>query len=136
MEPDFPFDFIVYGTPPSLQRKGSRGKAEWKQAVKEACAPLLPEMHFATSRPLAVTLYYFPDGEMEGDIDNIVKLTLDALSKYLYKDDHQIERVVVQKFEAGRIFTFSSPSETLLECVLGDKPALYVRVSDNLEDGL
>ncbi|MGX5848228.1 RusA family crossover junction endodeoxyribonuclease [Mesorhizobium sp. PL10] len=136
MEPEFPFDFIVYGTPPSLQRKGVKGKTGWKQAVKDACAPLLPEMHFATARPLGVTLYYFPDGEMEGDIDNIVKLTLDALCKYLYQDDHQIERVVVQKFEADRVFTFSSPSATLVDCALGDKPALYIRISDNVDEGL
>lgn len=66
---------------------------------------------------------------MVGDIDNVVKLTLDAMSQHIYLDDGQVERVVVQKFEKERIFSFRDPSTTLAECLLGPKPALYIRVS-------
>lgn len=79
---------------------------------------------------MAVTLYYYPDGPMIGDIDNIIKLTLDAMSQHVYVDDEQVERVVIQKFEKGRIFAFQAPSETLVACMLGPKPALYIRVSN------
>ncbi len=41
---------------------------------------------------------------MQGDVDNIVKPILDALSKHIYNDDGQVERIWVQKFEPGRIF--------------------------------
>jgi crossover junction endodeoxyribonuclease RusA len=51
------------------------------------------------------------------------------MSRHIYVDDEQIERVVVQKFERGRVFAFSDPSETLAACVLGARPALYVRLS-------
>jgi len=50
---------------------------------------------------------------MTGDVDNIVKPILDAMTKFIYVDDQQVERVVVQKFEPDNIFTFSNPSETL-----------------------
>jgi crossover junction endodeoxyribonuclease RusA len=68
---------------------------------------------------------------MEGDIDNIVKLVLDAMSHHIYMDDAQVERVVVQKFEPGRVFGFSSPSEVLASALFAEKPVLYIRLSDN-----
>jgi crossover junction endodeoxyribonuclease RusA len=68
---------------------------------------------------------------MEGDIDNIVKLVLDAMSHHIYMDDAQVERVVVQKFEPGRVFGFSSPSEVLASAMFATKPVLYIRLSDN-----
>lgn len=135
MEPEFPLEFIVHGTPVSFQRDNSRAKTEWKELVKASSQVHLPEMHFATDRPLAVTLFYFPPEPMEGDVDNIVKLVLDALSQHVYLDDSQVERVVVQKFEPARLFRFTDPSERLIECMLGNKPALYIRLSaDPFED--
>ena len=104
LEPEFPIEFIVYGTPVSHQSDNARAKNEWKELVKEASNASLPEGHFSVDRPLAITLYYFPPEDMQGDVDNIVKLVLDALNKHIYQDDHQIERVVVQKFEPGRTF--------------------------------
>jgi len=73
---------------------------------------------------------------MEGDIDNIVKPILDALCRYIYIDDRQIERVWVQKFERDRIFQFSAPSATLSSAIEGNKPLLYVRLSDDPTEGL
>ncbi|MFI5014452.1 MAG: RusA family crossover junction endodeoxyribonuclease [Hyphomicrobiales bacterium] len=98
--------------------------------------PRLPEMHFATDRRLAITLYYYPEDRMVGDVDNIVKLTLDAMSRHIYLDDAQVERVVVQKFERDRVFSFSNPTETLAACMLGAKPALYIRLSDDPHEEL
>lgn len=84
---------------------------------------------------MAVTLFYLPDEPMQGDIDNIVKLILDALSEHIYIDDGQVERLVVQKFEPGRVFRFQQPSPTFLTALNGTKPVLYVRVSnDPVED--
>lgn len=91
-------------------------------------------MHFASAKLLSVTLFYFPDAPMEGDIDNIVKLTLDGMCKLVYLDDRQVERVVVQKFEPGRVLPFSDPSPALAACAVGQKPALYVRLSVDLQE--
>ncbi len=51
-------------------------------------------------------------------------------------DDRQVERVWVQKFEPDKIFQFSTPSATLASAIEGDKPLLYVRLSDNPTEGL
>jgi len=96
---------------------------------------VLPEGHWATRGRVAATLYYFPDTVMQGDIDNIVKPVLDALGRHIYIDDSQVERVVVQKFEPGNVFPFSTPSFTLEDAINHPKPLLYVRLSvDPFED--
>jgi crossover junction endodeoxyribonuclease RusA len=131
MELKFPIEFVVRGTPVSSQAKRPESRDQWKELVVEASKNALPEAHFATESRIAVSLFYFPGSEMQGDIDNIVKYTLDALCQHIYLDDHQVERVVVQKFEPDRIYPFDNPSAVLLEALEERGPALYVRISDD-----
>jgi crossover junction endodeoxyribonuclease RusA len=130
MEIEFPIEFLVLGTPVSAQSQNPASRAAWKDRVLNAAQNVVPQPHFASQERLAATLYYFPDGPRQGDVDNMVKLTLDALWPHIYLDDSQIERVVVQKFEPGNVFRFSNPSATLLYAITGTKPVLYVRLSD------
>ena len=130
MEPDFPIEFLVEGTPVSLQAARAESRAEWKERVRAASRKVLSEGHWATTGRIATTLFYFPDGPMEGDVDNIVKLILDALGRHIYMDDSQVERIVAQRFEPGNVFVFSAPTPTLA-ALAGPKPVLYVRVSDD-----
>ena len=132
----FPIEFIVQGTPVSLQAKRAESRMLWRERVRQASCRALPEGHFLTDVPVSVTLFYFPASEMDGDIDNIVKPVLDALCKHIYMDDRQVERVWVQKFEPGRVFEFGSPSAVLSEALAGRKPLLYVRLGDNPAEGL
>lgn len=129
MELQFPFEFVVYGTPVSHQGRNAAARDEWKDLVAKTCQACIPDATTPTFRRIGVTLFYFPDEEMTGDIDNIVKYTLDGLNGLLYQDDKQIERVAVQKFEPRRLATFTAPSRTLLNCVSGAKPALYIRIT-------
>lgn len=131
MGPHFPVEFIVDGTPVSSQTARAESREQWKARVKEASRPVLPEGHWASEGRISVTLYYFPAAAMRGDVDNIVKYVLDALCEHIYLDDAQVERVVVQKFEPGNVFGFTSPSATLQEALSRPKPVLYIRVSDN-----
>jgi crossover junction endodeoxyribonuclease RusA len=135
MELSFPIEFVVVGTPVSHQAKRAKSKAEWKDIVRTASLTALPNPHFASVDRLAVTLYYFPADAIAGDIDNIVKLVLDACARHIYVDDAQVERLVVQKFEPERLFAFSNPSERLREAGSMSAPVLYVRISnDPFED--
>lgn len=128
MEPDFPFEVVVSGTPLSSGSSANSREA-WKEEIRSASRPALPESHWLTGARMAVTLFYFPAEPMEGDIDNIIKPILDALSRHIYFDDHQVERVVVQKFEPERYYPFEGPSECLTEAIVGEKPKLYIRLS-------
>lgn len=134
MQPQFPIEFLVSSTPVSLG-SSARSKAAWKEAVQAASRPSLPEGHWLTEEPISITLFYFPAEPMEGDIDNIVKPILDSLNRHIYFDDHQVERVVVQKFEPERYFAFGDPSAALADAIAGKKPTLYIRISvDPFED--
>jgi hypothetical protein len=131
MEIDFPIEFLVNGTPVSLQSNNSKAKEQWKARVKDASSVALPKPHLASSDRLAVTIYYLPEEPMQGDIDNIVKLILDGMCKHVFVDDRQVERIVVQKFEPGNIFRFADPSSAIVQALNGEKPILYVRVSND-----
>lgn len=135
MTPALPIEFIVRGTAISLQASGQTREA-WKARIRAAGATVVPPGSWALTDRVAVTIYYFPEGEMVGDIDNIVKPILDAMSPFIYVDDRQVERVVVQKFEPERIFSFSAPSPALVDALAVEGPAVYIRVSENPHEEL
>lgn len=135
VEIEFPLEFIVAGTPVSARATNRASIRRWQAQIVAASRGVLPEGHFASRAPVAVTLYYFPATAMQGDIDNIVKPILDAMCRHIYLDDRQFERILVQKFEPGRVPGFASPTATLLAAIDHPKPLLYIRLSDNpLED--
>jgi hypothetical protein len=136
VEIEFPFEFVVEGTPVSLAARRRASIEEWKDRIVAASRCVLPEGHFATEFGLAITLYYFPSSPMQGDIDNIVKPILDAMCRHIYLDDHQVERLLIQKFEPENLFRFTSPSAVLAGALSKPKPALYIRVSDNPREDL
>jgi crossover junction endodeoxyribonuclease RusA len=127
----FPIEFTVEGTPVSFQNSRPVARNEWKARVKAASSARLPAGHGPSEGRIAATLYYFPSELMPGDIDNIVKLVLDALCEHIYVDDSQVDRVVVQRFNPGDRFGFASPSATLEEALRQQESVLYVRLSDN-----
>ncbi|MBY3050557.1 MULTISPECIES: RusA family crossover junction endodeoxyribonuclease [Rhizobium] len=129
MWPDLPFEFNVIGTPVSSQSVLAAARQEWKTRVAEAAARALPEgaWSFDEAR-LAVTLFYFPQAAMTGDIDNIVKLTLDAMIPSIYLDDSLVDRVLVQRFDPETKAAFSNPSDTLVQALGSEDPILYIRV--------
>jgi crossover junction endodeoxyribonuclease RusA len=131
VEIEFPIEFIVEGTAVSHAAKRPEAIEQWKQRVRDASRTALPEGHFAAEGAISVVLFYFPAAEMQGDVDNIVQPILNALKRYIYIDDHQVERVVVQKFEPGRVFEFNAPSRILQDALNRPKPILYVMISDD-----
>lgn len=131
MDIQFPIEFLVHGTPVSLQAKRSASREQWKERVKVASCSVIPSPHLASAERIAVTLFYLPIDSMQGDVDNIVKPILDALSRHIYIDDQQVERVLVQKFEPGNVFTFNQPTPKFAEALESDRPVLYVKISSD-----
>ncbi|TDH39400.1 RusA family crossover junction endodeoxyribonuclease [Pseudohoeflea suaedae] len=136
MEINFPIEFLVEGTPVSLQAKRSASLVEWRDRVKGASTHAIPSPHFASDERMAVTVYYFPAERMQGDIDNIVKPILDALCRHIYIDDNQVERIVVQKFEPRNVYTFSAPTSTLAQALDARPPMVYVKISTDPHEEL
>lgn len=130
LEIEFPLELLVHGTPVSLQAKLPASREEWKERVRAAARNVLPRFHFTSEERMSVTLFYFPNGDMEGDLDNIIKPILDALCALVYVDDSQVDRVVAQRFDSRNVFTFSRPTNELIDALTGTRPVLYVRVSN------
>ncbi len=135
MSPYLPIEFIVEGTAISLQASAST-IAAWKQRIRAAGEQVIESGSWAHEGRIAVTIFYFPDGQMTGDIDNIVKPILDAMTPFIYLDDHQVERVVVQKFEPDNVFSFSRPSAALATALAKAGASLYIRVTDDPHEDL
>ena len=130
----FPLEFFIEGVPVSLGAS-TRSKDRWRHCVSGAARQRqreTDELGFIDRRSLAVTVYYFANAPMEGDVDNILKPILDALIGIAYPDDSLVERVVSQKFEPDVDWVFSAPSDQLAAALDTDTPVVYVRVDDDL----
>lgn len=135
MEITFPIEFVVFGTPISLQGS-AKSKRAWKAQVKEASYDALPEGHFWFEGEVSVTIFYFPETTMEGDIDNLAKMIIDTLSGHILKSDRQVARVVIQRFNPDAIFAFSDPSDKLVEALTSEEPTVFIRVSSDVTEDL
>jgi len=130
----FPLELYVRGVPVSHQAHPP-SRERWKGMVSAAARERqlqTYELGFIDDRALAVTIFYFCNAPMIGDIDNIVKLILDSLIGVAYLDDNVVERVVVQKFEPEAAWEFLSPSDQLAAALDAPAPVVYVRVDDDL----
>ena len=90
------------------------------------------DFFFLDPRPLAVTIFYFSQAAMTGDVDNIVKPIVDGMIAVIYPDDRVLERIVVQKIEPDVNVVFQSPTPTLGQAIKTDPPVIYIRIDDDL----
>lgn len=133
MFPELPFEFVVNGTAVSHQAKKPESREQWRQRIRDAARQLLPEGHFALEEPVAVTIYFFPQAEMQADIDNCTKPILDALGQFIYVDDKQVERIVVQKFEPERPLEIGGePTVSLGTALAAEHPVVYIKIGTDL----
>lgn len=129
---DLPLEFVVSGMAVSHGAQ-SKSRRAWQNKVREAARPRLPEFYFILEVPVAVTIYFFPQGRMPGDIDNCIKPILDAMNALIYLDDRQVDRLVVQKFEPERpLEVTDEPTECLAAALAADDPVVYVKISADL----
>jgi crossover junction endodeoxyribonuclease RusA len=98
-------NFTIPGKPLSTNHMyGQHGKRrfmykegkEYKEKVIKIVKELNPKL--LESNDLSIHIkYYFPDNRRR-DCSNYEKGLLDALSGLLYKDDSQLQRVILEKF--------------------------------------
>jgi hypothetical protein len=130
----FPLEFFIEAIPISLQAS-ARSKVLWRAMVRESAHNRVQEtvdLFLLDNRRVAVTIFYFPPGEMEGDVDNIVKPILDGMIGVAYPDDRVVERVLVQKFEPETRRSFGEFTPKLQDALRTRAPVVYIRVDDDL----
>lgn len=130
----FPIEIAIEAVPLSLQAS-ARSRQDWKNKIQEVLRARIGGGKWATESPVSVTIFYFPDGRMIGDIDNIVKPILDALMPIVYLDDSQVDRILAQKFESDRAYKIENPSPTLATVLETEQPVVYVRVDNEVSLG-
>ncbi|MGI6856246.1 RusA family crossover junction endodeoxyribonuclease [Mesorhizobium sp. 1B3] len=134
MEPDLPLELLVRGYPVSHQAKRKKALENWKNDVRRQARAQMEPGHFALQRLLKATVYFFPQAELEPDLDNATKPVLDGLSQCVYIDDRQIERLIIQRFEPGRVIPLLDDSPRFNEAVASDEPIIYIRLEAFGED--
>lgn len=131
----FPIEFVIKDTPRSYQSSNTKAKELWRRKVGEiasAHVKTLKNFFFIDHRPLAATIFYFPPTEMQGDVENIVKLIADGMITIIYPDDRVLERITVQKFEPGVEIVFGSLTPMLEQAAETEPPIIYIRIDDDL----
>jgi hypothetical protein len=129
----FPLEFFVAATPRALGASAA-SRQLWKGQLQRVAREKISEsveFLWLDMRPLAISIFYFPPAQMEGDVDNIIKPILDALVGIAYLDDRVVERVLAQKFEPDADWSFVQPSETLSAALDTEPPVVYIRVDDD-----
>ncbi len=70
---------------------------------------------------------------MHADIGNCAKPILDAMGMFVYVDDKQVERIVMQKFEPERPMEVRDEPTPLLATALGAQiPVVYIKIDAEL----
>lgn len=123
-----PLEIVLFRKPISLQGSAN-GKHKWQSDIRQEIRLREPEGCYAHEGDLAISIYYFTSERIPGDIDNIVKPILDAMSRQVYIDDRQIVSLQVHKYEPHRNIDIRDPSATLATAMTSERPAVYISVN-------
>ena len=129
-----PFDFVIIGTPKSLQSKSAKKGGPWQTQVNSAAAPVWGASH-AVNAPLAVSITYLSDrfapGGNQPDIDNIAKPIIDALEGLVYNDDSAVSDVLCRRRSLSTsLVTFRNPPISLLKALSSNTEFVHVAVDN------
>ena len=132
----FPLEFVVRGTPVSIQTKNANARDEWKARVLAGCREKVDPACFATSELLTVVIYYFATDDAAGDVDNCVKLILDAMVPSIMQDDAQVESVVVRRYRPNMLARLTDPTDEVLSALRLHPPVVYVALYNDPYQGM
>lgn len=83
-----PWDFVVFGVPKSVQASKT-SKQRWKDQVRTAAVTAWPDGEPPLDYEVQIHVTYYHDSAPL-DVDNMLKLILDALNGVVYVDDKQL----------------------------------------------
>lgn len=119
-----PFDFVVLGTPRSVQSK-SASKQRWKAQVSAAAqvhwvgAPVTGEVQMKV-------VYYFIKDPL--DTDNMLKPIQDAMNGIIYVDDSQVTDITAGKRRLDGSFRVRGLSPRLAEGFVDGGEFVHIQI--------
>ena len=130
MDIEFPVEFVTRGTPVSFQAAKAASKIRWKERVLASCREVVDPACFAFDNEVSVVIYYFSAQDVQGDVDNIAKLIIDALEPHVLVNDSLVESLIVRRFKPGILSVFENPPDGLVQALGEQPPFVYVRLED------
>jgi crossover junction endodeoxyribonuclease RusA len=121
-----PFEFVVIGTPISLQAKNRERLQAWKNSVRRAAEKFWSIS--PTQELVELTVVYYYDMTTALDVDNIIKPIQDALIGLVYTDDRQVTDVISRKRDLNGSFRIRGMSRILAEGFCVGEEFLYIKV--------
>ncbi|WP_204104556.1 MULTISPECIES: RusA family crossover junction endodeoxyribonuclease [Spirulina sp. CCY15215] len=122
-----PFEFIVFGSPISLQTNNRALLQAWKAKVRQTAIANLPINTIPTRDRIQVAIVYYYK-RMPLDIDNIAKPILDAFNLLIYIDDRQITDLIIRK----RLIESSADTRELPLAIASalnqNRPFIFVKI--------
>lgn len=122
------FDFVVLGTPISVQAAG-RTKARWKKIVAKEAKAAWPGGSPLKNGSLKLTLVYYYDSAAL-DTDNMIKPIQDSLIGIAYDDDSQITDVSASKRDLNGSYRVRGMSPRLAHGFASNRDFVHVRIED------
>lgn len=121
------FEFIVTGSPVSLQRNNRAKLQEWKAKIREVVAESLPIGMQATSEPVQVIITHYCVTQIS-DLDNIIKPIVDAMNSIVYVDDRQVTDLTVKRRKLKELVDFTVISPLIAEALATGQEFIYVKI--------
>ena len=126
-----PIEFVVPGMPVSSQSSNSKRRM-YRQAVESEATSIwqskLPVSHFVE---VEVVFCVNRTRRNIPDIDNILKLILDALKGKVYDDDSQVSDIICRKRYFGLELGTPNASPTLITRYQNPQTFVYVRLTES-----
>lgn len=123
-----PFEFVVIGTPISLQAKNRERLQAWKNFVRQAAEKSWNANPLSVGEFVELTVVYYYDATTPLDIDNIIKPIQDALIGLIYTNDSQVTDVISRKRDLNGSFRVRGMSPILAEGFCAGEEFLYIKV--------
>lgn len=122
-----PFEFIVTGSPVSLQTNNRAKLQEWKAKVGQIAAEAMPIGMSATSEPVQVIITHYCITQIS-DLDNIIKPIVDAMKILVYVDDRQVTDLTVKRRKLKELEDFTAISPLIAEALTAALEFIYVKI--------
>ncbi|MBD2183285.1 RusA family crossover junction endodeoxyribonuclease [Planktothrix sp. FACHB-1355] len=122
-----PFEFIVTGSPVSLQTNNRTLLQNWKAKVRQAALDRLPVGASPIITPVRVIIAHYYKRQPP-DIDNIIKPIIDGLNLVVYADDKQVTDLIVKRRNLKSLVNVQTIPAIIAQAFANDEPFVYVKI--------
>jgi crossover junction endodeoxyribonuclease RusA len=122
-----PFEFIVIGSPVSLQTNNRTLLQSWKAKVRQAAAACLAAGTSPTIDPIQVIITHYYTGQPP-DIDNIIKPIIDALNLLVYVDDKQVTDLTVKRRNFRDLVISQTTHALIAQAIANGENFIHVKI--------